>query len=75
MSPFADLICHQFINYYEIRTFSRMKNGEMCVVSKLQLSLICNDEVVLVQTEINSDLLHFAVQGIDWMITPHILVS
>lgn len=75
MSPFADLICHLFINYYEIRTFLCMKNGEICVISKPQLSLICNDEVVLVQTEINSDLLHFAVQGIDWMITPHTLVS
>lgn len=29
-----------------------MKNGEMCVVSKLQMSLKCTDEGVLVQTEI-----------------------
>ena len=55
------LICHQFSNCHDIKTLLCMKNQEMCVVSKLQMSLECTDEDVLDQPEINSDLLHYVI--------------
>lgn len=66
------LICHLFSNGHDTRTLSCMKNRQMCVVSKLQRSLRCTDEGVLVQTEINAAFLHCPIWKTDWMITSYL---
>lgn len=63
------LICHLFCYCYDRRTLPCIKNRQMCVLSKLQRSLKCTSEGVLVQTGINSAFLHCPAWKADRMIT------